>query len=124
MPLTPQSSMPTPWWFLRQSATVTTRSSTQETAGSYELTAGTTYTVLSCLQPNSSTDGQIYKRETGNSLFTLYLAPTTTTGASIASVVNHISTITIESVVYQVNGEVVDLCSNGAVYQLSVFKES
>jgi hypothetical protein len=123
MPMLPPSSMPVPTWFLRQTATIQTRTAGQETSGAYELTNSTTYTVACCVQPNSSSDASIYKRETGRTLFTIYLGPQTTTGVVTSTIVNHIATVTVDSVVYQVDGEPLDLCSNGVVFQLNAFRE-
>jgi hypothetical protein len=123
MPLTPPISMPIPWSLLRQSATITARTSTQETAGSYEMTDGTSYTCKCWVQPASSSDSVYYRRETGRSLFTIYLAPTLTNGTATASVLSHIAKITVDGVTFEVNGEPINLCSAGKVLQLSVFRE-
>lgn len=118
------SSMPIPLGLLQQSATVTTRTAAQETSGAFELTASTTYTVRCCVQPSSTSDSAIYKRETGTTQITIWLAPTTSTGTNTGSIVNHIATVTVDGVVYQVNGEPLNLCSAGRVYQLNVFRET
>lgn len=118
------SSMPVPWDMLRQTATLTTNTGTQQSSGAFELTDPSTATVLCNLQPNSSGDAMIYKRETGRTLYSLFLAPTTTTGADVASTINHITTATVDGVTYQVDGEAMNLCSHGAVLQLNVYRET
>jgi hypothetical protein len=116
--------MPLPIWFMRQTATITVRQTSQETAGSWDQSTNTTLTVLCCLQPSSSNESAIYKRETGRTLYTLYLMPKTTSDVAIpASQLNHISKITIDSVDYQTDGEFLNLCSNDVVYQMNVFRE-
>lgn len=124
MAFLPISSMPSPIWFMRQTATITVRNVTQETAGSWDQGTSTTLTVLCNLQPASSNESAIYKRETGRSLFTLYLMPKTTSDVVITSAqLNHIAKITIDSVDYQTDGEFLNLCSNDVVYQMNVFRE-
>jgi hypothetical protein len=123
MPI-PGASMPIPWGMLQQTATVTTRTAGQETSGAFELTASTTYTVRCFVQPSGSSDSAIYKRETGSTQITIFLAPTTSTGTNTGSIVNHIATLTVDGVVYQVNGEPLNLCSAGRVFQLNVFRET
>jgi len=120
MAFTPQSSMPLPYWFMRQAATITVKLASQETAGSWDQTDSVTYTVACCLQPASSSDAMIYKRETGKTYYTLFMLPTATDGTSIASAVNKIAKVTIDGSDYIVDGEAMNLCSNGAVYQLAV----
>jgi hypothetical protein len=123
MAFIPPSSMPLPYWFMRQTATVTVRVGSQETAGSWDQTDSTTYTVLCNLQPNSSSDAAIYKRETSRTLYTLFTLPTATDGTAITSVVNHIAKVTIDSVDYLVDGEVLNLCSNDACCQINVYRQ-
>ena len=124
MAFLPISSMPLPIWFMRQTATITVRQTSQETAGSWDQTTNTTLTVLCCLQPSSSNESAIYKRETGRTLYTLYLMPKTTSDVAIpASQLNHISKITIDGVDYLTDGEFLNLCSNDVVYQMNVFRE-
>jgi len=118
------SSMPVPWDMLPQTVTLTTNTGTQQSSGAITLTDPTTATVMGNLQPNSSGDGMIYKRETGNTLYTLFLAPTTSTGANVMDTISHITTATIDGVVYAIRGEPMNLCSHGAVLQLSVYRET
>lgn len=118
------SSMPIPWDMLPQTVTLTTNSATQQSSGAIELTDPVTSTVMGNLQPNSSGDSMIYKRETGRTLYTLFLAPTSTAGSDVASTLTHITTATVDGVVYMVDGEVMNLCSHGAVLQLSVYRET
>lgn len=116
--------MPIPVWFMRQTATITVRNVTQESAGSWDQGTSTTITALCCLQPNSSTEASIYKRETGRSLFTLFLLTKTTSDVAItSSQLNHIAKITIDGLDYQTDGEFLNLCSNDVVYQIGVFRE-
>lgn len=124
MAFLPPSSMPYPRWFYRQTATVTVTTVTQETAGSWDRGAGTSYTVPCYLQPASSADSAIYKRETGRTLYDLYLDVKATDGTAItAAILNHISRISIDSVAYVAEGEYIDLASNGVVYKLQVSRE-
>jgi hypothetical protein len=118
------SSMPIPWDMLPQTVTLTTDTGTQQSAGSWELTDPSTVTVMGNLQPASSADATIYKRETGTTLYTLFLAPTSTTGTDVASNVSHITKVTIEGVDYFVDGEPLNLCSHGAVVQLNVYRRT
>lgn len=118
------SSMPIPWDMLPQTVTITIYTATQTSAGSFQLSDPTTHTVMGNLQPASSSDSMIYKRETGRTLYTLFLAPTTTAGTSIPATINHVVTATIDGVVYQVSGEPMDLCSHQSVIQLSVYRET
>lgn len=118
------SSMPVPWDMLPQTVTLTTNTGTQQSSGAITLTDPTTATVMGNLQPNSSGDAMIYKRETGRTLYTLFLAPTTSTGAEVASTISHITTAVVDGVTYQVDGEAMNLCSHGAVIQLSVYRET
>lgn len=120
----PPSSMPVPTWFLRQTATITVMLATQETSGAWEQSASVTYTAACNLQPASSGDAAVYKRETGRTLYRLFLGPTTTNGTAIGTVINKVGTITIDGVVYQTDGELLDLCSNGVCFQLNVFRET
>jgi len=125
MPFAPPSSMPSPFWQMRQLATITVRSTSQETAGSFDITSGSTYTVPCNLQPNSSSDASIYKRETGRTLFSCYLLPKATDGTALTSAqLNHISSLAIDGVTYQVDGEALDLCSHGVVYQVNCSRET
>jgi len=124
MPFIPISSMPTPVWFMRQTATITVRAVSQETSGAWDQTTSTTITALFCLQPNSSSEASIYKRETGRSLYTLFLLTKTTGDVAITtSQLNHIAKITIDGIDYQTDGEFLNLCSNDVVYQIGVFRE-
>lgn len=116
--------MPIPWHKLPQTVTLTTNTGTQQSSGAITLDDPTTATVMGNLQPNSSGDAMIYKRETGRTLYTLFLAPTTATGADVMSTINHITTAAVDGVTYQVDGEAMNLCSHGAVLQLSVYRET
>jgi len=117
--------MPVPQWHMRMLATVTVRSTTQETAGSFDITNGSTYSVPCCLQPNSSSDASIYKRETGRTLYTCYLQPRATDGTALTTaILNHNSSLTIDGLVYQVDGEALDLCSAGVVFQVNCSRET
>lgn len=118
------SSMPVPWDMLPQTVTLTVQTGSQQSSGAIATSDGTAYTVMGNLQPNSSGDAMLYKRETGNTLYTLFLAPTTTTGVAVASTINHTAKVTIDGVVYTLSGEPMDLCSHGAVLQLSVYRET
>jgi len=118
------SSMPIPWDMLPQTVTLTVQTSSQQGSGAITTSDGTSYTVMGNLQPNSSDDAMLYKRETGNTLYTLFLAPTTSTGADVMSTISHITTATIDGVVYAIKGEPMNLCSHGAVLQLSVYRET
>lgn len=123
MAFTPQSSMPLPYWFMRQTATITVKLAEQETAGSWDQTDSVTYTVACNLQPNSSSDAAIYKRETLRTLYTLFTLPKATDGTAMSSVINHVSKVTIDNVDYKVDGEMLNLCSNDACIQINVYKE-
>lgn len=118
------TTMPIPWHKLVQTVTLTTNTGTQQSSGAITLADPTTATVMGNLQPNSSGDAMIYKRETGRTLYTLFLAPTTATGADVMSTINHITTAAVDGVTYQVDGEAMNLCSHGAVLQLSVYRET
>jgi hypothetical protein len=118
------SSMPIPWDMLPQTVTLTTNFGTQQSAGSFELTDPVAITVMGNLQPASSSDANIYRRETGTTLYTLFLAPTSTTGADVATNVSHITKVTIDSVDYFTDGEPLNLCSHGAVVQLNVYRRT
>jgi len=118
------TTMPIPWHKLVQTVTLTTNTGNQQSSGAITLTDPTTATVMGNLQPNSSDDAMLYKRETGNTLYTLFLAPTTSTGADVMSTISHITTATIDGVVYAIKGEPMNLCSHGAVLQLSVYRET
>ncbi len=118
------SSMPIPWDMLPQTVTLTTNSATQQSAGSFELDDPINITVMGNLQPASSSDANIYKRETGTTLYTLFLAPTSTTGTDVAANVSHITKATIDGVDYFTDGEPLNLCSHGAVVQLNVYRRT
>ena len=118
------SSMPIPWNMLPQTVTLTVQTSSQQGSGAIATADGTAYTVMGNLQPNSSGDAMIYKRETGRTLYTLFLAPKTSTGADVMSTISHITTAAVDGVTYQVDGEAMNLCSHGAVLQLSVYRET
>lgn len=124
MSLTPPISIPIPWSLLRQTATITTRTSTQETAGSYEMTDGTSYTCKCWVQPSSSSDSVYYRRETGRSLFTIFFAPTLTDGTATTTRLTHIAKVVVDGVTFQVDGEAINLCNASKVLQLSVFRET
>ncbi len=124
MTITPQSSMPVPTWFLRQTATITAMLGTQQSSGAWEYTTSVTYTAPCCLQPNSSGDASVYKRETGTTLYTLFLGPTTTDGTAVGTTINKISKVTIDGVDYGVDGELIDLCSNGVCFQLNLWRNT
>lgn len=124
MAFTPPSSMPLPYWFMRQTATLTVRLETQESAGSWDQVDSVTYTALCNLQPNSTSDAAIYKRETGRTLYSLFTLPTATDGTAITSIVNKVTKVTIDAVDYKVDGEILNLCSNDACVQINVFKET
>lgn len=115
--------MPVPVWFMRQTATITTQLASQESAGSWDQGASVTYTCLCNLQPASSNDALIYRKETSTTLYTLFLLPTCTDGTETVSVINKVTTFTIDSVVYKIAGEALNLCSNGVVVQCGVFRE-
>lgn len=118
------SSMPSPWDMLTQTVTLTTNSGTQQSAGSFELTDPITMTVMGNLQPASSSDARLYGRETGTTLYTLFLAPVSTTGTDVATNVSHITKATIDGVDYFTDGEPLNLCSHGAVVQLNVYRRT
>lgn len=125
MPMNPPIAMPVPQYQMRLLATITVRSTTQETAGSFDITNGASYTVPCCLQPNSSSDASIYKRETGRTLYTCYLQPKASDGTALSTaILNHISSLAIDGVTYQVDGEALDLCSAGVVFQVNCSRET
>lgn len=124
MPFSPPSSMPVPRWFFRQVATVTVTTVTQETAGSWDRGAGTSYSVPCFLNPASSADSAIYKRETGRTLYDLYLDCKATDGTAVTSaILNHISRISVDGTAYVAEGEYIDLASNSVVFKLQVSRE-
>lgn len=118
------SSMPIPWDMLPQTVTLTTHTGTQQSSGAFELTDPIAITVMGNLQPASSADANIYRRETGTTLYTLFLAPVATDGTDVASNVNHITKATINNVDYFTDGEPLNLCSHGAVVQLNVYRRT
>lgn len=121
----PPSSMPIPYWFLREDVTINTFTEKAESGtGAPELDASTVYTAKGCLQQNTSSEGMLYQRETGNELFTLFLAPTTTAGASLAGLLGKTNQYVINSVTYRAGGSAMDPCLNGVVYQVSVYRET
>ena len=120
----PSSSMPAPTWFMRQTATLTVRVQTQETSGAWESSDSVTYTALCNLQLASSGEQAIFKRAGGQTLGRVFLGATATDGTSIASIITKTATITIDAVVWDVDGEPIDLCSNGVVYQVNVFRNT
>ena len=124
MTITPQSSMPSPTRFLRQTATLTVKLATQETSGAWESSTSVTYTALCNLQLSTSGESAIFKRATGTTLGRVFLGATATDGTSIASIITKTATITIDGVVWEVDGEPIDLCSNGVVYQVNVFRNT
>ena len=109
---------------MRQTATVTTKTASQDDTGQWYTTDGTTYTVPCNLQPASSSEMAIYKRETGRTLYTVYMMPNATDGTALASSVTHIATVTIDGTVYKCDGNAMDLCSNGAVLQVNVYADN
>jgi hypothetical protein len=124
MPFVPQSSMPEPLWFLRQTATITRRTATQESAGSWDLASASTITVQCWLQPNATTDALTYQRETGRNSYTLWLRTKATDGSAITTTqLNHVTSVAVDGITYQVDGEFIDLASNGVVFTVSLFKE-
>jgi hypothetical protein len=120
----PWSSMPIPWDMLPQTVTLTPKTASQQSAGSFVFADGSTLTVAGNLQPASSSDANIYKRETGTTLYTLFLAPTSTTGVDVAGAISHIATATVDGVEYLLDGEPLNLCSHGAVVQLNVYRRT
>lgn len=110
--------MPFPRWFMRQTATVTPRVTSQRDEGDYSNSDGITFTVRCNLQVNSSEDARLYNRETNTVTGTVYMLPKDTDGNAVA--INQVAKLTIDGVDWIVNGMPIDLCSNGAVYQLSV----
>lgn len=122
--MSPISSMPSPVWFLRQTATLTVKLATQETSGAWESSDSVTYTALCNLQLATSGESAIFKRATGTTLGRVFLGAAATDGTSIASIITKTSTITIDGVVWDVDGEPIDLCSNGVCYQVNVFRNT
>lgn len=120
----PSSSMPAPTWFMRQTATLTVRVQTQETSGAWESSDSVTYTALCNLQLSTSGESAIFKRATGTTLGRVFLGATATDGTAISTIITKTSTITIDGVVWDVDGEPIDLCSNGVVYQVNVFRNT
>lgn len=116
--------MPSPVWFLRQTATLTVKLATQETSGAWESSDSVTYTALCNLQLATSGESAIFKRATGTTLGRVFLGAAATDGTSIASIITKTSTITIDGVVWDVDGEPIDLCSNGVCYQVNVFRNT
>mgnify|MGYP006274381909 CR=1 FL=1 len=125
MPISPPSSMPEPLWFMRQTATLTKRTASQETAGSWELNNSTTYTVQCCLQPSSSSESMLYQRETGRTNYTIYLRTHDINGTALTTTeLNRVSSITVDNVTYFVSGEFIDLANNGVVYMVLLYRET
>lgn len=118
MSLTPPSTMHTPWNLLRQTATITPKTTAQSSAGDFTHTDGTTYTVKCNLQPNGSSEAMLLKRETGITSYVLFLAPINTAGTAVS--IGQIDTVTIDSIDYRVVGVPMDLCSHGAVFMLNL----
>lgn len=57
-------------------------------------------------------------------MFTIYLDTETTAGVAVTTTqLNHISTITVDGLVYQTDGEFLNLCSHDVVYQMNVYRE-
>lgn len=116
--------MPVPTWFLRQTATITVNLATQETSGAWESSASVTYTAPCNLQLATSGESAIFKRATGTTLGRVFLGASATDGTAISTIVTKTSTITIDGVVWDVDGEPIDLCSNGVVFQVNVFRNT
>ena len=123
MSLLPPIGMPKPNYFLRGSATVSSRLSTQSASGGWAESDFTTYTVRCSLQPATSADAIAYASERPRTLYTLFLDTVTTSGVSVSSFISNISKVTIAGIVYQVDGRPLDLCDANVVYMLTVYKE-
>lgn len=124
MAIVPQSSMPIPTWFLRQTATINTQIASQETAGSWDQADSTTYTCLCNLQPISTNDSAIYRKETSTTLYNLFLHPACVDGTATASLINKTTTFSVDGVVYKMSGEALNLCSNDVIVQCGVYREA
>lgn len=114
-----------PWpALLFQSATISAPLAAQESSGAPTLGHVDTHTVACNLQPNTSSDAFVAKREYGQSFYTLFLAATTAAGVDVATVWAKNVRVTIDSVQYFADGEELDPCSNGALYQATVWRET
>lgn len=124
MAIVPQSSMPIPTWFLRQTATIVTQLATQDDTGQWYQADATSYSCLCNLQPISSSDSTIYRKETSTTLYNLFLNPTCTDGTSTSGLINKTTKFTVDGVSYSLAGEALDLCSNAVVLQCGVYREA
>ena len=122
--MVPPSSMPAPTWFLRQTATIAVQLATQETSGAWESSDSVTYTAKCNLQLATSGEALIFKRATGTTVGRVFFGATATDGTSIPTIVTKTAKLTIDGVVWEVDGEPIDLCGNGVVFQVGVSRKT
>jgi hypothetical protein len=109
----------TPWHLLTSTATITSVTWIENSGGIPYGDAPTgTFTVMCMIQPLSAQDALIYGRDTTTQVFSVFMAPTTTTGA--AWDVTPRDSISIDSVTYRIVGKPVDQAGLGVIRQLTV----
>ena len=109
----------TPWHLLTTEATISTTPWVTSVEGIPVGDDPTANPVVMCMvQPLSAADALIYGRDTTTQVYSVFMAPTTTTGA--AWDISPKDTITIGNVAYRVIGKPVDQAGLGVVRQLTV----
>lgn len=112
----------TPFNLLKQTATVGTVTESLESTGAPKLTvsyAGAP-TVQCAFQPASSREALQMQRDTGVSLFDVYLAPNASSGSATSGLIAKSGRIKVADIEYRAVSECRDLCSEGAVLHLIV----
>ena len=114
----------TPWHLLTSSASILARDWPQGTDGIPYGDAGDNVAVIvrCMMQPTSAADALLYNRDTTTQLWNVFLAPTTTMG--VAWDCSPKDTITIDAVVYRIEGKPQDQCNLGAIKMLVVSKDT
>lgn len=109
----------TPWHLLTSTATITSITWTQGTdAIAYGDSPSAFLTIACKKQPVSAADALVYGRDTTSQMYDVFLAPTTSTGATWDCSPRDV--ISIDGVTYRIAGKPRDLCELGVLKHLVV----
>jgi hypothetical protein len=112
----------TPWHLLTMTASLDNKTWLTANSGiPYGSLPPDPIEIACAMQPTSAADGLVYGRDTTTQMFDLFLAPTDSTGAAWDC--SPADQISINSVVYRIEGKPQDMCSMGVLKKLVVSRD-
>jgi len=109
----------TPWHLLTTTALLDNKTWLSSTSGiPYGSLPAEPLEIACAMQPTSAADGLLYNRDTTTQMYDLFMAPTDSAGAAWDC--SPADRITINDVIYRIEGKPQDMCMMGVLKKLVI----